>query len=148
MTLEERFYAKAEPMMDDRGCWEWTGARLPHGYGKLHNLYAHRVAWYIFHGLIPEGLCVCHRCDNPPCVNPAHLFLGTHAENMRDMGDKGRWRNVSDWSGTKNPKAKLSEDDNAKIRGLLRRGHSKAWVGRRFGVSGVRVCQIAKEVTP
>lgn len=77
------------------GCWLWTGARFgPNGYGAVRfqkrNSSAHRVSWMIHFGPIPDGLFVCHKCDNPPCCNPAHLFLGTIGDNTRDMIAKGR----------------------------------------------------------
>ena len=95
--LRERFENKytACPMS---GCWLWMDAPHPDfGYGCINVpgrgvIKAHRVAWELFVGPIPEGLFVCHHCDTPPCVNPAHLFLGTHQDNMRDMHAKGRWR--------------------------------------------------------
>lgn len=81
--------------MMDSECIEWTGYRLPSGYGqtrvKGRGLQrAHRVAWEEVHGPIPEGMYVCHRCDNPPCVNVDHLFLGTPVDNATDMTSKER----------------------------------------------------------
>lgn len=79
---------------NERGCAEWTGARSRGGHGQIgidgRRVGTHRVAWTLAYGPIPDGMFVCHRCDNPPCVNPAHLFLGTALDNMRDMVTKGR----------------------------------------------------------
>lgn len=102
MTIEltpeliERFWANVNifgPLWQDSNCWLWTGSKRK-GYGKTQdnrkNLIASRVSWVIHEGQIPAGLFVCHRCDRPECVNPDHLFLGTHVSNMTDAAQKGR----------------------------------------------------------
>lgn len=89
------------PMGDPDECWEWPGQRTIKGYGTVRrvrkdgsgkslNFYVHRLSYEHFHGPIPEGLEVMHSCDNPPCANPNHLSVGTHAENLADMRRKGR----------------------------------------------------------
>lgn len=92
--LADRFWARVEKRGPDE-CWPWTGYRDAKGYGQIALNRrtaegAHRVSWALARGEIPDGIHVLHRCDNPPCCNPAHLFLGTHADNMWDMKAKGR----------------------------------------------------------
>ncbi len=94
-TLEARFWAKVAKA--PTGCWEWQAATDRHGYGfiglgvrAVGTGRAHRVSYVLAYGSVPKGMCVLHRCDNPPCVNPVHLFLGSRADNMRDMKAKGR----------------------------------------------------------
>ena len=121
-------------------CWLWQGALSgSSGYGSLREnhkaVYAHRVAWREFVGPIPFGLCVLHRCDNPPCINPDHLFLGTQADNMRDMNVKGKARG--------GPKSKLSIAAVQEIKTLYPqlRQHE---IGDKFGISASYVCNITR----
>jgi HNH endonuclease len=93
-TLAERFWAKVDKRGPDE-CWDWTAFRCWAGYGRIiikgnRGETASRVSWELHNGLIPSGMFVCHSCDRPICVNPAHLFLGHHEDNMRDMVAKGR----------------------------------------------------------
>lgn len=88
--VEDRFWSNVDRTGD---CWIWIGSRLPSGYGRIGGRgYAHRVSWALANGPIPAGMCILHRCDNPPCVNPSHLWIGTVADNMHDRDRKGRHR--------------------------------------------------------
>lgn len=95
MTATERFWGKVDR---SGGCWLWTGATTPDGYGRFSfrgkTVYAHRFVWTLHNGTIPRSPAarrfICHRCDTPGCVNPDHLFLGTNSDNMRDAAEKKR----------------------------------------------------------
>lgn len=128
----ERFTSKT--LVDPAtGCWEWQGFIQPHGYGTFwwngRSRAAHRASWEIYHGSIPEGMLVLHRCDNPPCVNPDHLFLGTNKDNSEDMVAKGRSTH-----GSKQWCSKLDEETVASLRSRFLAGESAASLARELGL--------------
>ena len=129
--LEERFWEKVDK---SDGCWLWK-ASLRNGYGDIwingHHVAAHRVAWELINGAIPEGVEVLHKCDNPPCVRPDHLFLGTVADNVRDSKNKGR-RAPQD--GENNPAHLLTASQVKEIK-QLRGKLSQRKIGEKFGVA-------------
>lgn len=119
------------------GCWEWTGGKS-HGYGQMRvrevwgvrPVYAHRAAAALKYGPLPKDIKVCHRCDNPKCCNPEHLFLGSQADNLKDMASKGRSA-----LGERNGMSKLSDADVAAIRTAVAGGQTQRDVATKFGVS-------------
>jgi hypothetical protein len=138
LPIADRFWMKVQKAAE--GCWLWTGATGGYGYGRIvggrgrRTRPAHHVAWELANGPIPPGKDVLHSCDNPPCVRADHLFLGTHAENMRDMYRKGRGGRKGQ-KGAENHFARLTEAQVAEIRALYATGSvSQAALGRHFGV--------------
>lgn len=143
--VESRFWPKVRIGGPDQ-CWPWQASRQPKGYGQIRadsergaTLRAHRVSWELTNGAIPEGLCVLHRCDNPSCCNPNHLFLGTPADNTADMLAKGR-AGCRPQPGEANPSAKLNiEKVNLILRLQRCGGFTHRTIARMFGVSGSAV---------
>lgn len=119
----DRFWSKVDIGNKD-DCWIWTAKVSRNGYGRFHQTVkkgvykqfgAHRVSYEITNGEIPDNMVVCHKCDNPKCVNPNHLLLGTQSENLIDMHKKKRWTS-NDRSGENNNSSKLTEDKVREIR--------------------------------
>ena len=139
-TLSSRFWKKAMKGGADK-CWEWKGNRHPrYKYGRItidyHPWAAHRLSWEIHYGEIPAGLNVCHICDNPPCVNPDHLFLGTHEENMKDMKIKGRGKGNPNLFGVNHPKSKLTDNHILEIRAKYSSGkYSQRELAKEYKVT-------------
>ena len=139
ITTEDRFWAKVDKT---DSCWLWTAAKVRHGYGLFHwpqgdrqaQGTAHRYSWRLHRGEIPAEMFVLHRCDNPSCVNPDHLFLGTHRENMKDKMAKGRWN-------TGHGK-RIAPDTVRLIRREVNNGTSRGAMARRLGVSATMVSEI------
>lgn len=141
--LEDRFWEHVRKSDD---CWEWTAHRSRDGYGMIGlerkgTDRTHRVSWRLHFGSIPDGLQVLHRCDNPACVRPDHLWLGTQTENIADMDAKGR-RRFNSAKGTQLPQAKLTEADIPVIRQMISEGVIDRLIAERFGVTRLAILLI------
>jgi hypothetical protein len=144
-TLEQRFWSRVDRSGGDDACWPWVGRRDPDGYGRIsangQKVGAHRLSFFFAHGHWPD--CACHTCDNPPCVNPAHLFAGTNAENTLDKVRKGRASGGRD--GADHVWAKLSDGDVVAIRTQYSAGGTtQVELAQKFGVSQQHVSKIIR----
>jgi hypothetical protein len=148
-AVKSRFDAKwveaAEPLPGmETCCWEWQGAKIGKGYGQFqvrpHKCKnAHRWAWRLYVGRLLDEDRVCHKCDNPKCVNPNHLFVGTPVDNGQDMKAKGR-----SLFGERNAKAKLTESDVFRIHALSTEGRSTRQIAKVFKVSQAQISRIVR----
>lgn len=130
------------------GCWEWKGKIHSSGYAvtkdydnKNSNIQVHRLSYSIFKGKIPEGLCVCHSCDNRKCCNPKHLWLGTHKDNNQDCLKKGR-NSGGQPPGEKNPASRLNEKQVKEIRELLKTKIDRSEIAKKYEISKQTVFDI------
>lgn len=139
-SLEEKFWPKVNK---SDGCWNWNGFIYRNGYGQASHrnkkILAHRASWMVNNGPIPKGMFVLHHCDNPSCVNPDHLFLGTHQDNMRDQKAKGR--HFSPFTAKK----KLTDDSIRKIRTSFVRGTGKK-LAAEYGVTEFTIYRVVRGV--
>lgn len=147
MPVAEPFSVKYE-IAPATGCWVWKGAKDRWGYGVARApgrvwMRAHRFSYEIHHGVVPDGKMVCHHCDNPPCVNPDHLYAGDQKSNMNDMVRRGR-QATPEMKGSKNPNAKLDEEAVREIRRLHQNGATNVAIGKMFGVTHQMVSLIVR----
>lgn len=136
-----RFMAKVSK--DESGCWIWTGAMRKSGYGAFGfgraTDYAHRASFRLFVGEIGEGLYVCHKCDNPKCVNPDHLFVGTAKDNMRDASEKGRVRLPKKEQMLRAENQPMSKLKNFQVLEIRSSTETNIALAKRYGVSDATI---------
>lgn len=143
--LHEKFWSRVQKT---NSCWLWEGRLTKAGYGQISHrgtpIYTHRLSWEIHKGSIPKKMEVCHHCDNPACVNPDHLFIGSHRDNMHDMLSKNRGSTagLADQRGEKHPGAKITEDIVRAIRQRLRSKESHSSIAKDLGISRPTVTAI------
>lgn len=136
----ERFWNKVE-IIPFHPCWEWTGAKVrPNGHGILKfgnkKWLAHRLSYSIHKGKIPDGLFICHKCDNPPCVNPYHLYAGTNQDNMNDKKARGRSGSLKK---ERHGRAKLTQVQVDEIRLQYKKGIRQYVLAKAYGISGNQI---------
>jgi hypothetical protein len=129
-------------------CWSWNGAKSGQGYGVIRcsetnrNIFIHRLSYSHFNGPIPDGMNVLHKCDNPECSNPEHLFIGTQKDNVLDMMQKGRKPPVVGLKGQLSPRSKLTWEEVRQIKKMLSDGQTCAGISRKFGVTPENISAI------
>ncbi len=139
-----RFWRAVDKQSNDK-CWPWMGARHYKGYGEFvvskgNKTKAHRFSWTCKHGAIPDGMIICHKCDNPPCCNPSHLFLGTQKTNKEDSINKHRHA-----YGERSGRAKLTAEKVSQIRAMDKQANfTRLSLAAKFGISGRMVTAICR----
>lgn len=146
-SVEERFNSKV--VRSETGCWLWTGCKDNHGYGQLAirqglKIRSHRISYELFVGEIPEGQFVLHKCDNPACVRPDHLFLGSQKDNMRDMDQKDRRKLPQARRGSENARAKFTDEEIITLRSRHASGETFSELARECGISTTNMSRILR----
>lgn len=148
MSEHDRFFSKIRPGLEGQ-CWEWAGSHMPNGYtsfqldrttiGRGKTVLGHRYMYEYVYGPMPEGMCVCHRCDNRGCVNPTHMFMGTRKDNAHDAVRKGR-----NSRGSVNGMSILTESDIPRLRTLITTGPrgTQRRLAREHGISESSMSQM------
>ena len=145
-SIHEKLYELSMPVTES-GCWIWLQYCLPQGHGRVFfrgRLWStHRAAWEAFKGPIPQGAHVLHKCDVPCCVNPDHLYIGDHAQNMRDVKERGR--SVGKLAGTKNPHSTLDDTKVREIRSRYQSGRfTQKQLSQEYGVAQTAISTIVR----
>jgi predicted XRE-type DNA-binding protein len=139
ISAKERFFDK---LIIGKECWIWIGLKNKQGYGNFNYrgkyYLSHRMSWIFHNGLIPQKYCVCHKCDNPSCVNPEHLFLGTHSDNMNDAYQKGRRNNAKE----NHPRYRITKEMVEKVKDLRKTGLTQKKIGEAIGLTQTTVSSI------
>lgn len=146
-SLEERFWEKVDIRSNDE-CWNWVACVHPSGYGQFNinrkMFGSHRIAWELVNGKIPDGMCICHHCDNRICCNPKHLFLGTMEDNSHDRDNKGRAK-IPDNRGENHGLSRLTVSDVIEMRKLFAwEGYTYLELSKKFGITKSTAREIIK----
>jgi hypothetical protein len=156
--MRTRLWDRIDMSAGPDGCWPWRGrVGYRDGYGRFGDWLVHRRVWFEVNGPIPEGMLICHHCDNRPCCNPKHLFLGTQADNLADMVAKGRSASGDRsgarrhperlWRGSQIPQSKVTEADVPDIRARAAAGESQRSIGLSHGLTQGAVWSIVQRRT-
>jgi hypothetical protein len=141
---KKHFYTKFQKVSS--GCWEWIAGLNNKGYGLYYinqeKIYAHRYSYIIHKGVIPEKMCVLHKCDNTICINPSHLWLGTQSENMKDAAKKGRMDKIKKNKGEDVKNSVLTNEKVKEIKIKLKNGEIGVKLAKEYGVTKTTIYQI------
>jgi hypothetical protein len=153
ISSEKEIFERHVQPSNIENCWDWLSYKNPSGYGQTKiggrngkHILAHRLSWIVYFGEIPEGMHVCHKCDNPSCVNPNHLFLGTNLDNIKDRMKKGR--SVATWKGVpreKHPSCKVTDIQIAEMVNLRKLGKSIPTIAPMFGITPRHISKLTSK---